>query len=288
MAPLPRRALLAALLPGRGAQAATGLWIAVLDLTIAETLIAMGRPPAAMLPRPQFSAGLDSSLPDGATALASGAQPNLELLASLRPDIILITPLMNRARPRLARIAPVTVIPAPYRPGLDSWGQMVAFTRSVGTAIGDTGAAERLVADTDRHFAVLRGSVPAGMPPLLVIRQWDDRHARVYGRNGLVQAALDRLGLRNAWTGPTNAFGFAQVGIESIFGLEGRLVVIDPPFIEKPVAASEYRMSGLWRYMPRRWSEEVVRIPYVFHHFGALNDSRRFADALVPRLEVAR
>jgi iron complex transport system substrate-binding protein len=64
---------------------------------------------------------------------------------------------------------------------------------------------------------------------LLVVQFIDERHVRVFGRGSLFEAVMQRLGLRNAWQGETNAGDSRSRACEQSLGMsEARLVVVDP------------------------------------------------------------
>ena len=77
--------------------------IVTLDWTIAETLMGMGVAPQAVA---QLSAYHDwvaePALPDTVVDLGLRTQPNLELLADLQPDLILISPMFSNLAPLLS------------------------------------------------------------------------------------------------------------------------------------------------------------------------------------------
>lgn len=256
--------------------------IATLDWTLAETLVALGVAPQGVAQTDAYRHWVKAPpLPDEVTDLGLRTQPNLELLASLAPDRILISPMFANLAPRLSRIAPVETL-ALYTPGADTWPQMRDLTRKVAQLVGRPAAGERLIEDTEAHLAALRQRLPAHPPSLLLVQFMDTRHVRVFGDNGLYQAVLDRLGLDNAWTGPTNSWGFSLVGIEALADIEARLVVVDP----LPVGVeSQLAASGLWQHLPSVANDRVIRLPAVWS-FGALPSASRFAESLVGALEA--
>ncbi|WP_324254683.1 ABC transporter substrate-binding protein [Halomonas sp. KAO] len=283
--PRPRRALiwlagLVAALIAAAAPADTPR-LATLDWTLAETLVALGAPPGAVAQVEAYHAWVgEPVLPDATVDLGLRSQPNLELLASLAPERILISSMFANLAPRLERIAPVETLPL-YRPGRDTWTEMRELTRSLGHLVDRPAAATRLIEETEARLDALRQRVDDTTPPLVVIQFMDSRHVRVFGENGLYQAVLDRLALDNAWQGPTNTWGFSLVGIEALSGLDARLVVVEP----YPAGVRE-RLDdgGLWDHL----IEASRRVPIVLPptwSFGALPSAERFAKQLVSALE---
>ncbi|WP_141317509.1 ABC transporter substrate-binding protein [Halomonas halmophila] len=257
--------------------------IATLDWTLAETLQALGTPPAAVA---QIEAYHDwvgkPRLPDSVIDLGLRTQPNLELLADLDPDRILISPMFANLTPRLSRIAPVENFSL-YSPGKNTWKEMRQLTRGVAAVVNRPGAAEQLIDTTEARIRELRQQLPDNIPPLLVVQFMDARHVRVFGDNGLYQAVMKRLGLENAWPGDTNAWGFSLVGLEALANLDARLVVVKP-YPAGVRAALE--QSGLWQGLKQQSQGEPLVLPPVWS-FGALPSAQRFAEQLTTALETA-
>ncbi|WP_280550203.1 iron-siderophore ABC transporter substrate-binding protein [Halomonas sp. 11-S5] len=278
---VPTLLLALALLPTPRALAEPA--IATLDWTLAETLVALGVTPAGVAQIDAYHAWVRAPrLPEASVDLGLRSQPNLELLASLAPDHILISPMFAHLAPRLSRIAPVTTLPL-YSPGREPWPQLHELTREVGRLAKREAAAERLIAETETRLAALRQRLPARVPPLLVVQFMDERHVRVFGEGGLYQAVMARLGLENAWRGETNAWGFSLVGLEQLAGLEARLVVVEPYPVGVEAALAD---SGLWQRQSSVRDDTLITLPPVWS-FGALPSAQRFADHLVAALAEA-
>lgn len=284
--PRPRRALtwLAGLVAAlvATATAADAPRLATLDWTLAETLVALDAPPAAVAQVEAYHAWVgEPTLPASTLDLGLRSQPNLERLASLAPARILISPMFANLAPRLERIAPVDTLPL-YTPGRDTWTQMREMTRSLARLIERPEAASDLIESTEARLDALQERLHGETPPLLVVQFMDARHVRVFGAGGLYQAVLDRLGLENAWPGPTNTWGFSLVGVEALAGLDARLVVVEP----HPAGVRErLDEAGLWDHLVEASRGVPLVLPPVWS-FGALPSAERFAEQLVSALEA--
>lgn len=256
--------------------------IATVDWTIAETLLALGVAPLAVGDVSSYRAWVgEPLLPAEVVDIGLRAQPNRELLAELKPDRILISPLAAPLAPTLSRIAPVQSI-ALYDPQTDLWQRLHEATLTIAELVNKTAEAERLLAGLDRDLAQMRAELPADLPPLLVVQFIDERHVRVFGRHSLFEAVMQRLGLRNAWQGETNAWGFSVASIEQFMALPAaRLVVVDPI----PVGVSErLQEPGLWQHLPLVQQAPVLHLPAVWS-FGGVLAARRFASLLNEALQ---
>lgn len=256
--------------------------IATVDWTVAETLLALGVTPLAVGDVSSYRAWVgEPLLPAEVVDIGLRAQPNRELLAELKPDRILISPLATPLAPTLSRIAPVQSI-ALYDPQTDLWQRLHEATLTIAALVNKTAEAERLLAGLDRDLAQMRTELPADLPPLLVVQFIDERHVRVFGRHSLFEAVMQRLGLRNAWQGETNAWGFSVASIEQFMALPAaRLVVVDPI----PVGVSErLQEPGLWQHLPLVQQAPVLHLPAVWS-FGGVLAARRFASLLNEALQ---
>lgn len=256
--------------------------IATVDWTIAETLLALGVTPLAVGDVSSYRAWVgEPLLPAEVVDIGLRAQPNRELLAELKPDRILISPLAAPLAQTLSRIAPVQSIVL-YDPQTDLWQRLHEATLTIAALVNKTAEAERLLAGLDRDLAQMRTELPADLPPLLVVQFIDERHVRVFGRHSLFEAVMQRLGLRNAWQGETNAWGFSVASIEQFMALPAaRLVVVDPI----PVGVSErLQEPGLWQHLPLVQQAPVLHLPAVWS-FGGVLAARRFACLLHEALQ---
>ena len=262
--------------------------IATVDWTIAETLLALGVTPLAMGDVESYRAWVgEPTLPVDVVDIGLRMQPNRELLAELKPDLILISPLMASLESTLSRIAPVQSI-ALYEPDADLWQRLREATLTIAALVNRTAEAERQLAALERDLAQMKETLPASLPPLLVVQFIDERHVRVFGRHSLFEAVMARLGLRNAWQGETNAWGFSVASLEQFLAIpEARLVVVDPI----PVGVSEkLQEPGLWQHLPLVQNTPVLHLPATWS-FGGMLAARRFAtllgEALQPQGGVA-
>ncbi|GLK79583.1 iron-siderophore ABC transporter substrate-binding protein [Methylopila turkensis] len=221
----------AALMAASGAsKAAPARRVVTLDYGVGQTLIEIGRPPIAMAAIDEWDRWcVEPRLTPGIVNLGTSREPNLELLQQLAPDLILSTPYLERLKPKLARIAPVETLPV-HATGSSPWPNLVAAARRIGDLIGARDEAEAFLARVDAELAEARERVrPLADRPLLMVNFQDARNVWVFGRNSLYQDGLVRLGLTNGWTRPTNAWGFAAVGVEALAEVhDARLALFDP------------------------------------------------------------
>jgi len=278
-----RRSFLASLavLPWLAARAAAaaGLRVAAVDWALAETMIALGHDPVAVVAASDWNRFVvEPSLPEHVADLGLQPEINFELLASLRPDLILTSPFSQDLEPGLRRIASVQRFSI-FEPGSTPLAQPKTLTRALGVRLGRTDVAERFLADAERTFEAYRERIRSRAPrPVLLATFVDARHVRVYGGNGLYQNVLDRIGLENAWTGATNYWGYATMGIERLaINQDLQLIAFEP--VPPDIRATLDR-SPLWSNLPFVKAKRTAVLPSVLM-FGAMPAALRFARLLV-------
>ncbi|WP_339884860.1 ABC transporter substrate-binding protein [Vreelandella maris] len=260
---------------------------ATVDWTIAETLLAIDAPISSVAQQDAYHDWVgEPRIPESVSDMGLRTQPNLELLAQIPPTQTLISPMFAGLTPRLEQIAPVTSF-ALYSPGTDTWEEMQTLTRQLGELTERQPQAEQLIEETQTLMTTLREPRPRSqseIAPLLMVQFMDARHVRVFGDNSLYNAVLEQLELPNAWDQPTNAWGFALVGVEALARYpEAMLVIVDP----LPAGVEEQlAKSGLWQQLPSVKNDNLLHLPPVWS-FGALPSAQRFAKELTAALEAA-
>ncbi|AEF55888.1 ABC transporter substrate-binding protein [Marinomonas posidonica] len=253
-----------------------------IDWSHTETLLGLGVTPVGATQKTAYNAWVkEPSIPIESVDIGLRTQPNLERLAELNPDHIFVSPAYQYHQARLEKIAPVTAISI-YAEGKANWQALQDFTHTMASAIGKEDAAQQLIAASENSFQQLKASLPVKpQADLLMIQFMDARHVRVFGHNSMYQIALNQLGIKNAWSGDTNAWGFALVGIDSLLDIKGQFVVVDP----LPAGAKEHlEQDQLWQYLIKKSGHPVLRIEPVWS-FGAIPSTVRFATLITHAIQ---
>ncbi|MCB4767892.1 iron-siderophore ABC transporter substrate-binding protein [Ancylobacter sp. Lp-2] len=255
--------------------------IVSLDFGLAETLIEMGLPPIA-LPNPGTWADwvVEPALPAGIVNLGTDREPNLELLASLRPDLIITTPYLAGIRRLLEGVAPTREFSIYAPPVGHPYDRSVTATRELAAILGREREGEALIARAETTMAATRELLVArgvAAQPIMVVSFLDTRHVRVYTAGGLFGDVMERCGLTNGWTRPGNYWGFSTVGIEALAeSPASRLVYLEPISAD---TLDTLAASPLWNSLPFARAGQVYRLPAVLM-FGMLPSAMRFADQM--------
>jgi ferric hydroxamate transport system substrate-binding protein len=210
-------------------------------------------------------------------------EPNLELMQSLQPDLILINPAEFGLRTVLAPLAPIQMVRI-YGDGGEPLVRAREATHLLARLVEAEPAADAFLEQVDAAMADARQRLRAyDGRPLYVIGFIDEQRVGVAGRSSLFEGVLDVLGLRNAWQGAANGWGAAVVGVERLLPApEARLVYLTPWTGDPRMTVTH---SQLWKRLPFVQAGRVVALPAVFA-FGALPSAIRFAQLLSEALSA--
>lgn len=256
-----------------------------LDYGLAQTLIGLDRPPVGLAASNVWSTWVvEPPLPPGIVNLGTARETNFELLQQLSPDLILSTPYLERLRPMLARVAPVESLTI-YATDSPPWPNLVAVTRRLGDLLGASAQTEAFLTEIEATLQICTPRIDRWRDrPILPVLFQDARNVWVFGRNSLYDDVLRRFGLVNGWTCPTNAWGFAAVGMEALAAVrDARLVCFDPV---PPEALRLIADSPIWRATGFSGPGRVIRLPPVLA-FGMLPSAIRFARLLAEAADHA-
>jgi iron complex transport system substrate-binding protein len=252
--------------------------VAVLDWALMETVLAIGCTPIAGVAVSDWNrSDMGPHLAPSVADLGLSPEINFELLASLEPDLIIMSPFVEQLQPALERIAPVWNLSVFERAATPLEHQR-ELTRKIGGRLGRIGETDRYLAAAARTLNHCRAHILARpRPPVLLVNFVDARHVRVYGGNGLYQNVLDSIGLVNAWMGQTNYWGYATVGVERLATTADlNLIAFEPiPADALPTLES----SPLWTELPFVKARHFSILPSVLM-FGALPSALRLARLL--------
>lgn len=253
--------------------------VVVLDWGLVEQLLAIGVTPVGVGEPDGYRRWVSTpTLPTSVADVGARREPNLEAMSQLRPDLILATPEYASILPLLNAVAPTMLLAT-----FDDSGQPLQRSRQITTLLGrmldHQAQADALLKRVDNHFAEARAALAGqALEPLYLVTFLDERHLRVNGGQGLYQAVLDELGLRNAWHGPTSSWGFATITLAALATpSDARLVLFEP----LPDAAALNR-NPIWKALSAVREQRVDSLLAVWP-YGGISSAERLALLLKQR-----
>jgi iron complex transport system substrate-binding protein len=288
-----RRLLLAAvpavaLAPALSAFAAAGPRIVSLDNGLASTLLGLGVTPIGIGDRSSWDKWVaEPALPPQVVDLGVPAEPNLEVLAALKPDFILTTPYLDAQLSRLREFGTVLRYNTFIYEGTPILDMAIDVTRQLAGAIGRVAEGERFLEEMEAHLEGCRQRLASVSPPAVALVYFmDPRHARVYGAPSLFNDVLGRIGVANAWPEPSNQWGFQGISIDELSRITdpaARLIAFEPI---PPDLQAALQRSPLWQHLPIAQAGRFSTLPPALS-FGMVNEAMRFAGLLTDLLERA-
>ncbi|MBN1529746.1 MAG: iron-siderophore ABC transporter substrate-binding protein [Thermoleophilaceae bacterium] len=190
-----------------------------------ENLLALGIKPVGIADAETMSTWTPI-VPPKATDVGSRIAPNIERIASLEPDLIVVTT-RGGAPPfvrQLRQIAKTLVLDqyAGKRTDGSLYDAMIRGLRRTAAAVGRRARGETVIRSLESTYAKLRKrikrkgragdrvvfSYPWGAPGRPMVQLATD--------NGMPATVLRRLGLRNPWHGQRGRYGFTRISPEGL------------------------------------------------------------------------
>ncbi|MEL6466213.1 MAG: ABC transporter substrate-binding protein [Pseudomonadota bacterium] len=225
--------------------AADGPRLAIIDWAMLETALMLGHTPVAACELERFRTDIEwPTVPDGVIDLGLRGAPNMELIQTLQPNLILSSPWYERMHTRLRALAPVLSV-AVYNTASPPFSEALNALHVVGERLGASGLARRTAENALAELEATAGRISEFRDrPIYVVDIGDARHFRAFGPDSMFGDVLDRLGFENAWKRPSEFAFSAPVPLERLAERpDARILAVAPIPIE---ARAALRRSVLW------------------------------------------
>lgn len=258
--------------------------VVTLDWVSTEHVLALGVTPVGVADVEGYKTWVQApALPESVVSVGSRREPNLELLAQLKPDLIIMSNAMSAAYEKLNAIAPTMVLSV-YT---DAHAPLDAATnqlQTLGKVLDKSAQAEQVLAEFAQRINAnkhaLRDAVNAQRPQLL-IRFIGEKHIRVHGQHSLAGETITKMGLTNAWTQAGNAWGFSSATVQDLAQLQSAEVFYFGPLTDEE--RQTIRTNPIWNVMGFVREQRVHELPAVWT-FGGIKAAQRFSDLVTQQL----
>ena len=258
--------------------------IITLDWSLTETILSLGVIPVGVPNIESYQEfAVVPPIPEGVVDVGLRLRPNLELIRKLQPDLILAANIHSDILHRLENIAPVYQSQI-YDQRRTPLNNAINVTHDIAALLQIEAAGDKLIRQLDETILSARQLIQdKQIPPLYFAAFLDPRHVRLFAQNSLFQDVMDRIGLKNAWQGQTNDWGFAFVGIEKLHQPANAFLFQLEPV--PPGVRESLARSTLWANLPFVAGQNYQQLPVVMSD-GMVPSAIRFARLLTDALQT--
>ncbi len=245
--------------------------IIALDWAATENLLELGIVPLAIADTGDYQRWVRvPALPKSMIDVGTRDAPNIERIAQLQPDVIIIGGHQQALLDKLQPIAPVLMFTNYSRKhhnptvAKQHFLSLAALFQKQGLAQQRLDAQEDQLKRWRQHIARHFQGAP---PPVVTVRFNNTALVWVYGDNAMPQYTLEQLGLQNAFPQPITQWGVTQKKIMELAAVENGVVLYFEPFEQK----NQLFSSPLWQAMPFVRQQRVAALPSVWSYGGPLS-----------------
>lgn len=219
--------------------------VVALEYSFIDTLLALGVTPVGGSlgtqggdrGAPPYLRARTASIP----AVGSRAQPSLEAVAALRPQLILADAFVQgELYPQLAKLAPTAAFSS-RRGSLDD---LNAQTLAIGALVGRGAAARQLLSDQEGLIRKARAFARKNAPPF-VAAVVTPKSFTAHSNQSFVGSFLEALGRTNALS-PRGDQSQYELSLEGLVALNPQTLVLFTAPDERPIT-DEWKKNPLWK-----------------------------------------
>lgn len=244
--------------------------VVVLNWDILEQVLALDIEPIAAPNLPGYRQWVvNPYAPESIEDIGTRAEPNLEKIASLKPDVILAASPQQDLIPLLRQIAPVVYLPN-FSQNEAAAQTAIKHFRTLGALFDKQELAEQKLAKLNNSFKQLRDKIRqhySAPLDVLVMRFSTPNSVLLSTENSTTDYVVEQLGLTNPIQVSARAWGIKQDRINRLQNLEQSFVLYVQPFPQE----SKLNSSPLWQAMPFVKKLRVNSVRAVWAYGGAMS-----------------
>ena len=232
------------------AQGKTEPRVVALGWEAAEHLLKLGITPLAVADAEDYRTWVvRPTLPDAVPSAGSRTEPNLEVLAQLKPDLIVIPPLLDDIRGKLKRIAPVLSFSSfsqehdNYLASRDNYLELARHFGREEQALAELAAMQARMDELHRRLVE---HFHGQLPKVTVIRFSSPTAVFINGENSMADHAMRLLHLQPAYPLPRSPWGIVQAPVTTLGRIEQGVILHIEPFAQQ----DQLFGTPLWQAMP--------------------------------------
>lgn len=242
-----------------------------LEWSLIEQVIELGITPVAVADPEAYRTWVGAPvLPAEVADAGLRQEPNLERIAELDPDVILVADDQITMVPTLERIAPVLHFDTFSAAHDNAEAARDTFLELARLFDREALAVEKL-ADRDARIAALAEAIKTRFegdpPPVSIIRFADEARVRLYGSNAMPVHALEALGLESGIDQPPTKWGLSTRKTEELAERTEGIVLHIEPFPQ----GEDLFDRPLWQAMPFVQEGRFGSLPPSWTYGGAMS-----------------
>jgi len=245
--------------------------VATLNWALAEQLIELEAPLIAVADTAGYQQWVAKpALPVNVEDLGARAEPNLEKLARLKPDLIIVANLSLAQVNRLKNIAPVLNFKA-FSAEHDNPLEAINNFRVLAKLFAKEALAEHKLAQMQQLFKQLKKQLKQAfsgkVPKVSSVRFANTSSVYIYGDNSMSQYALRQLGITPAIHIEKTQWGLVQKRVLELSKIQEGALLYFEPFTQW----QQLQQSRLWQAMPVVRNNRVGAVPATWSYGGAMS-----------------
>lgn len=194
--------------------------IVALEWLPAELLLALGVTPLGVAEIPNYQLWVaEPRLPESVIDVGFRTEPNMELLAQLRPSLIVYSAGYGPSVEKMSRIAPTMGFTFNNDAGRPLTMAKASLRQLAQTLAIPEAAEQHLQTFSDFMQQAKVQLQPYTRRPLLLFSFIDSTHVLIIAKNSLFQEVMDELGI-GAWREETSFWGRVVVGVERLADIQ--------------------------------------------------------------------
>lgn len=247
--------------------------IVALNWDLAEQLIELDVTPVGVPNIKDYTTWVvKPAIPESVEDLGTRAEPNMEKLAALKPDLILAASPQKDLIPRLETIAPVLYYQT-YNAEQNSAEAAITNFKNIAQVVGKEELAEQKLQNMAQRFAELKAQLATAfdhkMPSVAAMRFANETTVYLYASNSTTDYVIQQLGLTTALPQPAKEWGIVQKRLTDLQHVKDGYVIYFGPFTDKQ--QQQLDKSMLWKAMPFVRNGHVNKADPVWNYGGAMS-----------------
>ncbi|MGP8306098.1 iron-siderophore ABC transporter substrate-binding protein [Vibrio sp. YIC-376] len=244
--------------------------VIALNWDILEQVLALDVEPVAAPNLPGYRQWVvNPYAPESIEDIGTRAEPNLEKIASLNPDVILAASPQQDLIPLLKQIAPVIYLPN-FSGKEEAADTAIRHFRTLGKLFEKQPLAEEKLTALFRSFEQMRSRIYQHYPEqleVLVMRFSTPNSVFLATENSTTDYVVEQLGLNSPIKEPARAWGIKQDRINRLQDLKDSYILYVQPFPQE----KKLKDSPLWQAMPFVKEQRVNSVRAVWAYGGAMS-----------------